>query len=316
MVRYRNPGKIAEYAAMAEYAARLKAYSNKGACGLPEVEWTSRKLERSLDDLCDRVKRARGSVVVLIGAGTSTAAGVPDFRGPNGIWTKEMAERKKKKRGRDAESSAWVAGGTQAAAAQLDLAPMEPTLPHPALTELARRGVIKCLISQNIDGLEQRAGYPRDKLAVIHGCLCEERCNLCGERYFRSADVGGKSGAPTGRQCEVANCAGALCATLLDWDDEWPADQAALADAECDAAALCIVLGSSLRVEPAGSLPNRSGAFVLCNLQATPKDQASKCELIVRAKCDVVMKTLMQRVCGIELVHGEAGHVAWRAVAA
>lgn len=301
---------------MAEYAARLKAYTNKGACGLPELEDTGRKLERSLAQLCDRVMAASGRVVFLIGAGVSTAAGVPDFRGPKGIWTKELAERKVKKRGRDDDgNSAWVQGGTQAAAAALDLGAIQPTLTHHALTELARRGILKCLVSQNIDGLEQRAGFPREKLAVIHGCLCEERCEQCGQRYLRNFDVGGKSGAPTGRHCESAGCNGVLCATLLDWEDQWPADQAALADSECDAAALCIVLGSSLRVEPAGSLPNRSKAFVLCNLQSTPKDRASKCELIVRAKSDVVMEVLMRVVCGVELVRSEAGQVEWRACA-
>ena len=298
---------------MAEYAARLKAYANKGACGLPEKEQSGRRLERSLQELCDRVEQAHGNVVVLIGAGISTAAGVPDFRGPTGIWTKELEDKKKaKKRGRDGDGSAWVQGGTQAAAAAMDLSSIKPTLTHHALAELARRGIIRCLISQNIDGLEQRAGYPRDKLSVIHGCLCEERCVKCGQRYFRGADVGGKSGALTGRLCEAADCDGALGATLLDWEDEWPSDQATLADTACDEAELCIVLGSSLRVEPAGSLPNRSKAFVLCNLQATPKDHASKCELIIRAKCDVIMEALMRRVCGVELVLGEAGQVEWR----
>ena len=177
---------------MAEYAARLKAYANKGKCGMPELEMTGRRLEYALQELCDRVERANGSMVMLIGAGVSTAAGVPDFRGPSGVWTKELAakaSKKEKKRTRDESSeSAWVQAGTP-----LDLTTIQPTLTHHALVELARRGVLKCLISQNIDGLEQRAGFPRDKLAVIHGCVCKERCALCGARYLRSSDVGGKS---------------------------------------------------------------------------------------------------------------------------
>ena len=297
---------------MAEYAARLSAYKNKGKCGLPEEEWSGRRLDRALQKLCDRVTAASGRVVVLLGAGTSTAAGVPDFRGPSGIWTKEAAEKNSKKRSRDETDSEWVQNGTQGAASTINLGELQPTLTHHALTELVRRGIVRCVVSQNIDGLEQRAGLPRENLAVIHGCICEERCERCSARYLRDADVGGKSGAHTGRTCERAGCGGALGATLLDWEDEWPADQAALADGECDAAELCLVLGSSLRVEPAGSLPNRAKAFVLCNLQPTPKDRASRCAFIVRAKCDVVMAAIMRQVCGAEMVRGEEGQVEWR----
>lgn len=302
---------------MAEYAARLSAYKNKGKCGLPEFEWSGRKLERALEVLCEKMIDASGQVVVLIGAGVSTAAGVPDFRGPSGIWTKEAEHKssKKRARGADAKDGEWVQHGTQGAAAAIDLGGLQPTLTHHALTELVRRGIVRCVVSQNIDGLEQRAGLPRAQLAVIHGCICEERCELCGVRYLRRSDVGGKSGAHTGRRCECAGCEGALGATLLDWEDEWPADQAALADGECDEAEFCLVLGSSLRVEPAGSLPNRSRSFALCNMQATPKDRASKCALIVRAKCDIVMAAIMRRVCQVEMVSAEEdGQVEWRQV--
>ena len=265
--------------------------------------------------------RSAKHLVVLIGAGVSTAAGVPDFRGPSGIWTQEQAAKARqagRKRGRDGEDSAWVRGGTVAAAPAVDLSSTAPTYTHHALVELARRDILKCLVTQNIDALEQRAGFPRHRLAIIHGCVCEERCAVCGARYLREGDVGGKSGAPPGRRCEVGGCGGELGATLLDWEDEWPADQAALADSEVGAADLCLVLGSSLRVEPAGSLPNHAKAFALVNLQETPKDKATKCALLVRAKTDVAMEAIMRRVCGVELVRGDAAEqgaaVEWREV--
>mmetsp|Transcript_45556 Transcript_45556/g.120217 ORF Transcript_45556/g.120217 Transcript_45556/m.120217 type:complete len:86 (+) Transcript_45556:2-259(+) len=81
------------------------------------------------------------------------------------------------------------------------------------------------------------------------------------------------------------------------------------------AADLCLVLGSSLRVEPAGSLPNHAKAFALVNLQETPKDKASKCALLVRAKTDVAMEAIMRRVCGVELAQRDAEQgaaVEWR----
>lgn len=328
----------------ADYAARLTAKKQKGKCGLPEVEDTGRKLERQLNRLCDLVK-ASSHLVVLVGAGISTSAGVPDFRGPQGIWTQEAAgkESSGRKRPRAEEGAAAGAAsaqeGTAAPADSVELSKVEPTYTHHALTELARRGVLKTLITQNIDGLELRAGYPRDGLAIIHGCACEERCAQCGARVLHADDVGGTKGAPTGRTCEAPRapldeprskveeaagaeagataaaggvCGGAMCATLLDWDDTWPADQAALADGAVAAADLCICLGTSLRVEPAGSLPNLAKSFAVVNLQPTPKDRATKCELIVRAKCDTVMRRLVRQVCGVELDTAADGAIEWR----
>ena len=136
---------------------------------------------------------------------------------------------------------------------------------------------------------------------MIHGCALEERCPACGRRHLRDSDVGVTNGKPTGRTCEAAGGGGALEATRRDWEDEWNEDEAELANEATARADYALVLGTSLRVEPAASLPLRSAKFGIVNLQETPKDRAPKCEVIVRAKTDLVMEALMRQVCRVEL---------------
>ena len=87
------------------YADRLKHYPNKGVCGLPERLDNDRTLRTKLETLVKRVREAK-HLVVFTGAGISTAAGIPDFRGPSGIWTKQQAKDKEAKQQAKAKASA------------------------------------------------------------------------------------------------------------------------------------------------------------------------------------------------------------------
>ena len=110
------------------YADRLKAYPNKGVCGLPEKYDNERRLAASLREVVNAVREAQ-HLVIFTGAGISTAAGIPDFRGPTGIWTQEKARdkaaREASKRRREEEADA-------AAAAEARDAPGVPVRKHDA----------------------------------------------------------------------------------------------------------------------------------------------------------------------------------------
>ena len=82
----------------------------------------------------------------------------------------------------------------------------KPTFTHRALTKLASLDIIKYVVTQNVDGLHRRSGLPRSKHAVLHGCVFTEKCERCGEEYFRDYDLGGVSFQKTGRQCTKAGC--------------------------------------------------------------------------------------------------------------
>jgi mono-ADP-ribosyltransferase sirtuin 6 len=173
----------------------------------------------------------------------------------------------------------------------MDFAKAQPTLTHKALTRLAIDGKLKYLITQNVDGLHRRAGLMRNVHCSLHGCAFTEKCQNsdCQAEFFRDFDVGGMSFQPTGRRCTL--CGEKLLDTLLDWEDALPEADFERAEAECDKADLVICLGTSLRIEPVGSLPLRARKFIIVNLQVTPKDEHAA--LIIKAPVDLVMEHLM-----------------------
>mmetsp|Transcript_18543 Transcript_18543/g.74032 ORF Transcript_18543/g.74032 Transcript_18543/m.74032 type:complete len:376 (-) Transcript_18543:493-1620(-) len=346
------------------YAARLKPYPHKGVTGLPERLDSPAVLSRKLKRLVAMVTEAasnNGRVVALTGAGISTAAGIPDFRGPRGIWTLEderaKQEKKKKReagkygRGRGGEGSSAARRGrdedgaserrndallpsttpkrrrkgtttattgdntmqtpsssgvpeeeerreaaTTSVAAGASFEAARPTPTHRALAALARSGRLAWCATQNVDGLDLRSGFPRDKLAVLHGCVFTERCAACGDEVARDRDVGGVGLQPTGQTC--VRCGGQLRDTVLDWDDaiadrDWEPTQRAFDDAD-----LALCLGTSLRITPAADLPLTAKRFVVVNLQPTPHD--AQAALVVRARVDDVMRHLLDAL-GLDL---------------
>ena len=249
----------------------MSEYKNKGVCGLPEARETKRSLTIKLRTLTQLIRESRHTVV-LTGAGVSTSAGIPDFRGPHGIWTQEKQPTRKRQ---EPEAD--------------DFAKARPTVTHRAIVKLIQLGKIHYCITQNVDGLHRRSGLSRNHHAVLHGCVFTEICEDCQTEHFRDYDVGGMSLQRTGRFCEV--CRGALRDNLLDWEDELPEEDLIRSETECDKADLVICLGTSLRIEPAGKLPTRGRKFVIVNLQVTPYDEEAA--LIVRAPVDDVMNGIM-----------------------
>ncbi|KAF6307160.1 sirtuin 6 [Rhinolophus ferrumequinum] len=111
-----------------------------------------------------------------------------------------------------------------------------PTRTHMALVQLERVGLLHFLVSQNVDGLHVRSGFPRDKLAELHGNMFVEECVKCKTQYVRDTVVGSMGLKATGRLCTVAKarglraCRGELRDTILDWEDALPDRDLTLAD--------------------------------------------------------------------------------------
>ena len=206
-------------------------------------------------------------VVAFTGAGISTDSGIPDFRGPEGVWTR-----------RDA--------GLPAPRWRVPQGQIEPNASHLSLVGLRRLGKLQFLITQNTDNLHRRSGIGPEMLAELHGNGQLVRCLGCDRLYTRQ-EVGWDTGRwgpgyrtqkPMPGQPTCAACGGRLILSVVNFGDPLPHKELELATQHARHCDLMLVLGSSLQVEPAASLVGlalRSGArVVLANRGKTPYDAA------------------------------------------
>lgn len=262
------------------YASRLSDYDYKGKCGLPELFDSPTKLEEKVTVLCDLLTSCRHAVVHT-GAGISTSAGIPDFRGPKGVWTLEQ-------QGKEVETEVTFGDAT-------------PTLTHMALVALVEAGRVKHIVSQNVDGLHLKSGLPRANLSELHGNMFMEKCEKCRKEFIRSQAVDTVGLKRTGTTCSKGGakgrCRGKLRDTVLDWEDSLPTEEIETAEYHSKLSDLSICLGTTLQIVPAGKLPlsakkNEGGKLVLCNLQPTRYDKQA--DLIIHAYVDDIMVALMK----------------------
>lgn len=183
-------------------------------------------------------------LVVFTGAGISTGSGLPDFRGPDGIWTRQ-------------------AKGLPSKARPFDSA--EPNAGHLAIVDLQNLGKLAFLISQNVDNLHLRSGIRPDSLAELHGNVTKLKCSRCESEVDRFRGSG---------TCPL--CGGKLVSSVVDFGQPLPrkALEASYEHSrECD---LFLVVGSSLVVTPAADMPKvalQAGAhLVIINQGDTPFD--------------------------------------------
>ncbi len=228
-----------------------------------------------LDGVIAKVRewiRAAERVVVLTGAGISTDSGIPDFRGPQGLWTKnpeaeKMATLDNYMNEPEVRKRAWRSRSDRAWSA-------EPNAGHRALVGLERRGKLHTLITQNVDGLHQSAGTSPEIVVEIHGTMREVVCMSCGERAPMERALERVSAGEEDPPCR--SCGGILKSATISFgqnlvpEDLMSAEQAAQS---CD---LLLAVGSTLGVFPiAGVVPiaKRSGArIVILNAEPTQMD--------------------------------------------
>jgi NAD-dependent deacetylase len=228
---------------------------------------------------CDRI-------VAFTGAGISTDSGIPDFRGPDGVWTRRDA---------GLPPPRWRVPPSRAG----------PNASHLALVELQRLGKLRFLVTQNTDGLHRRSGVRPEILAELHGNGRLMRCLGC-DRLRTRQEVGWDTGMwgpgyrtqrPVHGQPACPDCGGRLVSSVVNFGDPLPETELILADHHARNCDLMLVLGSSLTVRPASSLVGlalRSGArVVLVNRGETPYDGVAT--LRVRAGIGEVLPPAVER---------------------
>ena len=215
-------------------------------------------------------------LAVLTGAGISTDSGIPDFRGPEGTWTKNPgAERLSTYQNYIADP------GLRRRSWQNRLAhpawAAEPNPAHRALARLACSAIDTQVITQNIDGLHQRAGTPHARVIELHGTMFGVVCITCGDRTDMAAALDRVRAGEDDPPCAL--CGGILkSATVMFGQPLDPGvfDRAAAAATYCD---LFLAIGSTLTVEPAASLcavaAEAGASLVIVNRDPTPYDQVA-----------------------------------------
>ncbi len=205
-------------------------------------------------------------IVAFTGAGISTDSGIPDFRGPEGVWTR-----------RDA--------GLPAPPWRVPPDRVEPNASHLSLVELQRLGKLRFLITQNTDNLHRRSGIRPEVLAELHGNSRLMRCLGCNRVQGRQEvgwdprrwGPGYRTQKPMLGQPACAECGGRLISSVVNFGDPMSQREMKLAEQHARSCDLMLVLGSSLTVAPAAGLVGLalgSGArVVLVNRGETPYDE-------------------------------------------
>eukprot|EP00005_Dracoamoeba_jomungandri_P008942 CAMPEP_0174263452 /NCGR_PEP_ID=MMETSP0439-20130205/18776_1 /TAXON_ID=0 /ORGANISM="Stereomyxa ramosa, Strain Chinc5" /LENGTH=338 /DNA_ID=CAMNT_0015348803 /DNA_START=35 /DNA_END=1048 /DNA_ORIENTATION=- len=271
---------------------------------IAEYQEELKTLKPKLERLASWVNKAN-YVVFFTGAGISTSAGVPDYRGPKGAWTMR-------------------AKGKQAKA-RVPTTDAQPTPTHMAMATLIRQGKAHYVVTTNLDGIHRKSGLKQhDQICNLHGCVYVERCTSCGYDFERNWHVRHAFGVHDHRVGTCERCGSSCpsdkrvgtqdvdCGTkdthinfgeYLD-DIEWNE-----AEEHCGKADLVIIAGTSLTLRHITHFPflaqknkfgstKKKGKVVIINMQETPDDDI--CDLRIFAKTDIVFEGLMEEL-GLEI---------------
>jgi NAD-dependent deacetylase len=217
--------------------------------------------------------RDAGSVVVLTGAGISTESGIPDFRGPDGVWTKNPKAEKLSNlhhymNDPEVRVASWQARLVHPAWTA------EPNTGHHAVAELERKGRLDTLVTQNIDGLHQKAGSSPDRVIEIHGTVREVMCMACGERAAMERALDRVRAGEADPPCR--SCGGILKSATISFGQNLVGDDLRRAEKAARGCDLFLALGTTLTVYPVAALPGtalEAGArLVIANAEPTPYD--------------------------------------------
>ena len=215
----------------------------------------------------------KGPIGMLTGAGISTDSGIPDFRGPNGLWTRnpeaaKMATLQDYVADPEVRRRAWQSRKTHPAWTA------EPNDAHRALVDLDKTGRLNAVITQNIDELHQRAGLGRDKVIEVHGTVWWAECLTCGVRTPMAEQLARVSDEEPDPPCLL--CGGIQKSATISFGQRLDNDvleAAAVAAERCD---LFLAVGSSLTVRPAAGLcevaVDAGARLVVINAEPTPYD--------------------------------------------
>ena len=225
-------------------------------------------------------------LVIFTGAGVSTESGLADYRGPDGVWTRRDKGLKPKP--------------------SPSVEQVKPNKAHIAIAELQNLGFLKFLISQNVDNLHLMSGINPEIIAELHGNYALMKCLECDLRISKEEvnwddNVFGKgyrSQSPVLEQPKCPNCQGRLISSVVNFDDPMPIKEMDQATNHSKKADVYVVVGSTLLVQPAASLPvlalENGAKLVIINLGETPLDVYA--HFRITGKAGEILSQLLSKV--------------------
>ena len=250
-------------------------------------------LNQQIEEVADLVVASR-RIIAFTGAGVSTESGIPDFRGPGGIWSKYDPD--------DFTIQKFLSDGAVRKKhwelltdSELKMTGAEPNPAHYAIAELAQMGKLYAVITQNVDGLHQKAGVSDDMVFQLHGDMSHAKCLSCGTRYPMEEMAERVKQGIEEPACD--HCGGILKPDAVFFGEQLPMDVLMESERRSRTCDLCIVLGSTLVVFPAANIPiyaARSGAkLVIINVGPTEMDEVA--HVRIEGKAGQVTPRIIER---------------------
>ncbi len=226
-------------------------------------------------------------LVAFTGAGISTESGLPDYRGPEGVWTLRDKGLTPK-----LPTKPWDQ--------------IEPNEGHYALVELYNMGLLKYLVSQNVDNLHIKSGIPRDIIAELHGNFTLMKCLGCDVRFSKEEigwddlvhGKGYRTQTPLPDQPVCPKCSGRIISSIVNFGDPMPEREIAESSKQSQKCDVMLVIGSSLSVSPANQFPliakGRGAKIIIINMGETQLEEIA--DIRIHAKSGDFLSKVLDKI--------------------
>ena len=246
-------------------------------------------LEEHVHDAAEFVQQAQ-RIVALTGAGISTESGIPDFRSEGSVWLQTPPVNYRDFLVKpEARVQYWQTRRNLSA----QVANARPNAAHRALAELEQRNKLLGVITQNFDGLHQDAGHQAERVIELHGTSREAACTLCGTRFPMAEIQQRVNDGESDPVCAV--CGGYMKSATILFGQKVPERELNRARQLVEQCDLFLVIGSSLKVVPAATLPrialHREVPLIIINLQPTSLDSVA--DVVIHEKAGMVLPRIV-----------------------
>ena len=266
-----------------------------------------------MEQLVDRVARDLVDskyAIALTGAGISTESGIPDFRGPSGVWTKNPEAERRAYRSYEMfleDPVGWWKERLTSPSLLGDIGKTMPNTGHYALAELERLGILKCVITQNVDGLHEKAGTK--SLLEYHGSLLKLRCTTCTSRFSRLEFELEKLLREDRLPPRCPRCGGVVKTDGVAFGEPIPSDVAQNSLEQASRCDLMLICGTSAVVYPFAYLPRvakrrktelalktQTVTIIEVNAEPTPLTEEGISDYLILGKTGEILPKIVDEV--------------------